>query len=301
VVFTPSPLLTVTIEARADGESELHVHVGGQGVWVARMLLTLGVETTLCAALGGETGAMLAGLIEREGLGLREVSISGSNAGYVHDRRGGDRQTVVRTKPPPLDRHELDDLYVAALVDGAECDVAVLAGPDGEDVLPPQTYRRLASDLRRQNVPVVVDLSGHYLNEAVAGGATVIKVSHEELIADGRAGSDDIAELRRALVDLAAAGADLVIVTRAEQPTLALMEGRCVEVRAPVLSRVDHRGAGDALTGGVAAALAQGRDSACALRLGAAAAALNVARHGLATGDGELIERFAARITVEPL
>ena len=44
-VFTPSPLLTVTIELGTD-RPEVHLHAGGQGFWVAR----LAAEVTLCWA-----------------------------------------------------------------------------------------------------------------------------------------------------------------------------------------------------------------------------------------------------------
>ena len=35
-VFGPNPLLSVIIEARGDGADDVHLHAGGQGVWVAR-------------------------------------------------------------------------------------------------------------------------------------------------------------------------------------------------------------------------------------------------------------------------
>jgi 1-phosphofructokinase len=67
LVFAPTPLLTVTIEDRG-GEPDLHVHAGGQGVWQARMISSLGVPVVLSAALGGETGAVLRHLITSRGL-----------------------------------------------------------------------------------------------------------------------------------------------------------------------------------------------------------------------------------------
>jgi 1-phosphofructokinase len=42
--------------------------------------------------------------------------------------------------------------------------------------------------------------------------------------------------------------------------------------------------------------MARHEDIESALRLGAAAGALNTTRHGLATGDRDLIERMARRI-----
>ena len=300
VVFAPSPLLTITVEQRPDGLSETHLHAGGQGVWIARLLARLGVEVRLCGPFGGETGAVLTTLVEREGIRVCRSSSPADNGRYVHDRRGGERELIAATAPPVLPRHELDELYNVALVEGLESCAVVLAGPDGEPVLPPDTYRRLAGDLVTAGVPVVADLSGGYLTAAAAGRATVLKVSHEDLIGDGRARSGDPAELMRASQQLAAAGAQTVIVSRAAEPTLVLADGRFAEVHMPVFEGVDHRGAGDSMTAGVAAGLARGAGLDSALRLGAAAGALNSTRHGLATGDGERIERLARRIEVRP-
>jgi 1-phosphofructokinase len=301
MVFAPSPVLTVTIEAQPDSRPEIHVHAGGQGVWIARMLATLGLDVHLCAPFGGEIGEVLINLLEREPVVVHRVPTSAGNGAYVHDRRDGERSEVATVNPPMLDRHELDDLCNIALVEGLEADVAVLGGPDGAPALPPSGYRRLAADLTGSDVPVVVDLSGEYLSEALAGGVTVAKASHEDLIADDRAASADPEDLWYAATALAKAGASSVVVSRADDPALALVDGdRRLEVRTPPLERVDHRGAGDSMTAGIAAGLARGASIEDALRLGAAAGALNATRHGLATGERELIERLTERIEVGP-
>lgn len=301
MVFAPSPLLMVEIEARPDGSPEVHLHAGGQGVWIARMLATLGVDVRLCAPFGGEFGSVLIGLIERGDVDVCPVATAAGNGAYVHDRRHGERLAIATVTPPVLDRHELDELCNEALVEGLESDVAVLGGPDDERVLSSENYRRLTADLVKPGIPVVADLSGAYLTQAVAGGVSVAKVSHEDLIKDGRVASDDPVELRRAMAALAEAGAGNVIVSRADEPALALADGRLLEISAQAFERVDHRGAGDSMTAGVAAAIARGADLESALRLGAAAGALNATRHGLATGERDLIERLARRITVRPL
>ena len=85
-VFAPSPILTVTIETVADdGVPEIHLHAGGQGVWIARLLAELDVHVVLCCALGGETGGVLRGLLDASGIELVAVD-GGRNGAYVHDR-----------------------------------------------------------------------------------------------------------------------------------------------------------------------------------------------------------------------
>ena len=50
-VFGPNPLLTVSIETRG-GHDDVHLHPGGQGVWLSRMAGEMGAEPVLCGLLG---------------------------------------------------------------------------------------------------------------------------------------------------------------------------------------------------------------------------------------------------------
>ncbi len=160
-VFAPDPILTVTVEAGPEGD-EIHLHAGGQGVWVTGMLAALGVNVSIGGPFGGETGRVLRTLVEAEGFALRSVEMPGSNGAYVHDRRDGERVVVAETPPDPLSRHELDELYGAALVGGLEAGVCVLggAGPWDPPIIPAEVYGRLARDLRANDVRVVADLDG---------------------------------------------------------------------------------------------------------------------------------------------
>lgn len=301
-VFAPDPLLTVTIEAGPDGD-EIHLHAGGQGFWTARMAASLGATTTLGGPFGGETGNVVQHLMGGAGITLSAVATAGANGAYVHDRRGGERIEVSAMSPQPLSRHDVDDLYGAALTAGLESDVTVLAGPGPWQpaIVPRDIYRRLAGDLRANNRRVVADLSGEALTEALAGGLTVLKVSHEELLRDGYTPGDDVDSLLQALESLRAAGAEHVVVSRAGEPALALLEDRVVEVHGPDLAVVDHRGAGDSMTAGIAAGLALGLDLNDALRLGSAAGALNVTRRGLASGDRDAIESMAEQFELREI
>jgi 1-phosphofructokinase len=98
-VFSPVTLLTVTLERVPDGEDELHLHAGGQGVWMARMIVTLGGRAVLCAPLGGETGAVIRGLLEGEGIAVRAVETAEASPAWIHDRRGGERQVIWEAAP----------------------------------------------------------------------------------------------------------------------------------------------------------------------------------------------------------
>ncbi|CAN5183276.1 PfkB family carbohydrate kinase [soil metagenome] len=297
VIFAPSPVLTVTVEDHPDGP-EVHLHAGGQGVWQARMLQRLGIDVAMVCVLTGESGRMLRHLLGDEGIRVVAVERSGRGAAYVHDRRNGERERIVETGGEPISRHELDELYGLMLGEGLGADLVILSGPASEEALPADVYRRLAADLRSGGRRVIVDLAGERLTAALAGGVSLVKVSDEELLADGRIHENDAHHIIAAMKVLQAEGAETVVVTRNSEPLLLLAEGATLEVRTPTMEVADTSGAGDSLTAGVAASLARGGSVRDAITLGAAAGALNVTRHGLGTGDARTIEKLRELVTV---
>ncbi|MBB5960074.1 1-phosphofructokinase [Saccharothrix tamanrassetensis] len=295
-VFAPSPQLTVTVE-ELDGEPDIHIHAGGQGVWQSRMIRSLGVEVVLCAALGGETGQVLRQLI---GVDLKARDVVARNGAYVHDRRDGVRDPMVVMPADSLSRHELDDLYEMTLVEALHAGVAVLSGPaENDEPVPDSVYERLTRDLGGNGCQVVVDLSGGRLAAALAGGPAVVKVSHEELVSDGLAESDSLPDLVKACEQVASSGVGSVVVSRAAEETLAMIDGGFFLVESPRLSTVDTRGGGDSMTAGLAAGLAQGLSVEESLKLGAAAGAVNVMRHGLGSGSGDVVRELVGRVRLK--
>jgi 1-phosphofructokinase len=299
-VFAPSPLLTVTVEALGEDRSDVHIHAGGQGPWIANMLTVLHTRAILCGPFGGETGQVLRALLDADEIDVRAVDTLGPSGCYVEDRRSGELACVAEMAPVELNRHEVDDLCNEVLAAGLEAGVAVLTGPSAGMTVPADVYRRTTADLAALGVQVVADLSGEPLTAALEGGLAVLKVSDEDLVQDGRAGSGDLADLTAVARQLHKQVSDLVVITRGGEPALALLKDRLVEVHVPRLQTVHHRGAGDAMTAGIAAALRRGSDLETALRLGAAAGVVNVTRHGLASGHPGTIEQIADRVEIRP-
>jgi 1-phosphofructokinase len=241
--------------------------------------------------LGGEIGLVLGAILDDEQLDLRAVTTSGTNGCYVEDRRGGDLECLAEMPASTLNRHESDNLCNQMLTCGLDTGVAVLTGPAGAAVVDPDVYRRVASDLTSMGVRVLADLSREPLDAALEGGISVLKISDDEVD-----GPDPVKAARK----LRESVADLVVLTRGSAPSLALdNDERFVHV--PPLETVNHRGAGDSMTAGMAAGLARGLSQDDAIRLGAAAGAVNVTRHGLASGRKDTIEKIAEQIEIKPV
>lgn len=298
-VLAITPLLTVTIEpAPCAGGPELHVHPGGQGMWVARMARSMGADVVVCGPFGGEAGRVAAHLAESEGLRVRTTRSGGSNGSYVHDRRHGERAEIVRVPQAPLGRHEQDDLYGAVLVEALDADVVVLGGAEPAGTVPADFFGRLAGDLRAAGRTIVADLSGDAARAVLGPGVDVLKMSDSEMHESGLAASSSTIDLLAGARQVVACGVDAVVVSRAPEPTLVVSADGERQLTGPQVTSVEHRGAGDSMTAAIAVARASGRTLVEAVSLGVAAGALNVTRHGLGTGYADQVERFAREVTV---
>jgi 1-phosphofructokinase len=299
-IFSPDPLLSVTIEARASGD-ELHLHAAGQGAWVAKMAAELGAEPVLCSFLGGESGAMLRPLLEQIPADLRIAATAGANGSYVVDRRRGEREMLAAAFRPPPQRHEIDDLVSATVAAAMSSGLLVLCNPYPADGLPEDVYETLAGDSRAAGIPVAVDLSSPRLERTLPHGPELVKLNDWEL-AQYVCGPVDGPRLLEAATRLRRAGAKSVVVTRAEAPILVLARsGGPYEIIPPSFPVGHREGCGDTMMGAIAAAWTRGCSLRDALVLGAAAGSANFLRHGLGTGKRRAVEELAERIVVRPL
>jgi 1-phosphofructokinase len=299
-VFGPSPLLTVTVERR-DGRDDVHLHAGGQGVWVSRMAAELGAFPVLCALLGGEPGAVLRPLLEALGGELRLVPARAPNGVLVADRRNGDRRLIAGGMADPPTRHELDDLVSATCAAALGSALLVVCNPHPGDALPLEVYGLLVADARANGVPAAVDLSSPRLDSALEGRPDVVKLNDWELAEFVRDSVEGPVRLRRAAERLLDGGAGAVIVTRGPEPALVLRDDCAWELVPPRFERGSREGCGDTMMGALAAALARGLAWEDVLVLSAAAGAANFLRHGLGTGSRAVVEELAARVRLREL
>jgi 1-phosphofructokinase len=195
----------------------------------------------------------------------------------------------------------VDDLYSVVLATALGCGTCIITGTHQHRMLDHDLFRRLAADLRSNGVAVVADLSGEPLKLLLEGKPFTVKISHEELVRDGWAEGEDLAQLVAGVDRLHEAGAERVVLSRAGEPAIASIDGVRYEVISPTMEVVDARGAGDAMTAALGVAAARGLEPEAALRLAGAAGAATVTRHGLATGTADAVMAIAERVEVRRL
>jgi 1-phosphofructokinase len=295
-IFGPTPILSITIEQRGESDDDIHVHAGGQGVWVARMAGEMGAYPIQCAFRGGETGALLKPLVDALPGETRWVETTGSSASYVIDRRSGEREMIAHAWSDPPSRHETDDLFSITCAVALDAEVLVVCGPAPSDALPIDLYGKLVSDARSHGTKVLVDLSTPRLDSALEGGPDLVKLDEWQLAEFASGSVSDPDEFRAAAQLVLDRGARSVIATRGGEPALALRDGEAWEVAPPRFEEGASEGSGDSMVGAMAAALAVGLDWEQALRLGSAAGATNFLRHGLGSGSHDVVRDLARHV-----
>ncbi len=301
-IFAPHPLLTVTLEREGSEREQVHFHPGGQGVWVARMAACLGAEPVLCGFLGGESGELLDGLLQRVGGERRVVSTTSASGCYVTDRRSGERELLTCALSDPPSRHELDELFSITCAEAIADGWLLITNPMPGDALPLEIYGDLIADARTGGCRTLVDLSAPRLNSALRGEPDLVKLNDWELAQFVCGPVSEPGQLRDAAQRLCEQGAGAVIVTRGEQPALVLArDERALWLTPPRLTRGYREGCGDAMFGALAATWARGESLERALKIGAAAGAANFLRHGLGSASREVVERLVDSVVLEPI
>ena len=274
----------------------MHLHAGGQGVWASSMAGRLGAWPVLCGFTGGETGAVVAGLLARQPGERRLVASEAPTGCSVVDRRSGVRRLVaVRLSGPPS-RHELDELVSATCAAALESEVLLVCNPFPADALPPETYATLVTDVRANGTRCSWTCPRRGSTPRSRAGPDLVKVNDWEL-AEYVRGPVDGPRLRAAAERLLAAGARAVLVTRGRRAGARAERRRRVRARPAALRPRLARGLrrhDDGRAGGGAGgrALVAGRAACSAPRR----APRTSCATGWAPAPRDVVEELAGRV-----
>lgn len=289
---------------------EVAVTPGGKGVNVVRAATALGVPALLAGFLPGRLGQVAAAMLADEGIAVAGVETAGELRSTSVLTEDDGRVTVINEPGPAVtlgDWDALERLVARALRAGAAVLVCSGSVPPGA---PPAAFRRLSALGRGAGATVVIDAKGPLLGATLSAGPDVVTPNLAE--AEGVLAAQDVpegvdvepAEARvRALTaaaGLRTAGARAALVTAAAAgAALASGEG-VVWIPAPRVSVRNPIGAGDALTAGLAGALARGLAPLAAALEGVAAASASVEHPRAGTLDPARATALAATLRPSP-
>lgn len=244
---------------------------GGGGVNVARVIRELGGDPFALYLAGGVTGPVFEGLLARTGVWGERLSIAGDTriAHVVHETGTGLEYRFTPRGPEVAEAEWRACLERTAALD---TEILVLSGSLAPG-MPADFYARVIRAVRPRGVRVAVDTSGPALFHALREGVWLAKpnLAEAEALMGRRAGEGEEAELARELAGRFSV--EILAVTLGHRGAVLVHGGRVLRLPAPQVPTVSTVGAGDAFTGAMVWALAEGRTVEEALRWGVAAGA----------------------------
>ncbi|PSM44012.1 1-phosphofructokinase [Streptomyces dioscori] len=222
LTVTPNPSLDRTYEVpsldrgeviRASGE---RMDPGGKGVNVSRAVAAAGRRTVAVLPLGGAPGALVADLLDAQGIEVAPVPVAGATRSNIALAEADGVLTKINAPGPELTSAEQESLLEAVREQSRDADWIACCGslPRG---LAPSWYAELVARAHRAGVRIALDTSGPALLAALREGPDVVKPNVEELaeavgrplatVGDAVKAAEELRELGARAV-LASLGAD---------------------------------------------------------------------------------------------
>ncbi|WP_217168717.1 1-phosphofructokinase, partial [Streptomyces sp. AC512_CC834] len=186
LTVTPNPSLDRTYEVpsldrgevvRATGE---RVDPGGKGVNVSRAVTAAGQRTVAVLPLGGAPGALVADLLDAQGIEVAPVPIAGATRANIALAETDGVLTKINAPGPELSAAERELLLETVRRQSSGADWIACCGSLPRS-LPLSWYADLVSRAHAAGVRIALDTSGPALLQALRERPDVVKPNAEEL------------------------------------------------------------------------------------------------------------------------
>ncbi|MEU5538776.1 1-phosphofructokinase [Streptomyces sp. NPDC020362] len=280
LTVTPNPSLDRTYEVQALKRGEViraeteRMDPGGKGVNVSRAVAAAGRRTVAVLPLGGAPGALIADLLDAQGIEVAPVPVAGATRSNIALAEADGVLTKINAPGPELSAAEQELLLDAVRLQSRDADWIACCGslPRG---LAPSWYADVVTRAHAAGARIALDTSGRALLEALRARPDVVKPNAEELaeavgrplatVGDAVKAAEELREMGARAV-LASLGADGQLLVDDEGAWFG--SARADTVRSNV-------GAGDSSLAGFLIAGGSGPDAlASAVAHGAAAVQL---------------------------
>ncbi|MEU6416393.1 1-phosphofructokinase [Streptomyces spiralis] len=186
VTVTPNPSLDRTYEVPALDRGEVvratgeRVDPGGKGVNVSRAVAAAGQRTVAVLPLGGAPGALVAELLDAQGIEVAPVPVAGATRSNIALAESDGVLTKINAPGPRLSAEEQELLLETVRRQSRGADWIACCGslPRG---LAPSWYADLVARAHAAGVRIALDTSGPALLQALREGPDVVKPNAEEL------------------------------------------------------------------------------------------------------------------------
>ncbi|MGI5394410.1 1-phosphofructokinase [Streptomyces sp. CA-251251] len=280
LTVTPNPSLDRTYEVpsldrgevvRATGE---RVDPGGKGVNVSRAVTAAGRRTVAVLPLGGAPGALVADLLDAQGIEVAAVPIAGATRSNIALAEADGVLTKINAPGPELSQAERDLLLETVRRQSRGADWIACCGSLPRP-LAPSWYAALVARAHAAGVRIALDTSGPALLHALRERPDVVKPNAEELAQAVGRPLATVGDALKAAEELRELGARSVLASLGADGQLLVDDAGAWFGSARVAAVRSNVGAGDSSLAGFLVAGGAGPDAlASAVAHGAAAVRL---------------------------
>ncbi|BDH03292.1 1-phosphofructokinase [Streptomyces seoulensis] len=280
LTVTPNPSLDRTYEVpaldrgeviRASGE---RMDPGGKGVNVSRAVAAAGRRTLAVLPLGGAPGALVAELLDAQGIEVAPVPVAGATRSNIALAEADGVLTKINAPGPELTAAEEESLLDTVRTHSADADWIACCGslPLG---LAPSWYADVVARAHSGGARIALDTSGPALLQALRARPDVVKPNAGELSAAVGRPLLTVGDAVKAAEELRAMGARAVLASLGADGQLLVDDEGTWFGSARVAAVRSNVGAGDSSLAGFLIAGGSGPEAlASAVAHGAAAVCL---------------------------
>ena len=277
-----------------------HLHPGGKGVNVARVLADLGIPVSATGWLGKENDRCFVELFRQVGIDDHFSRIDGTNR--INVKLTADRGEVTELNFPGIAiDSEQRQVFSSRLFELAKChELIVIAGslPAG---ITPDDLADWTRQLGGQGCKLVLDTSGTAFKTVLAASPWLVKPNEDELSEWAGRPLNTEEELMEAGEAIAAMGVCHVVISRGSKGVLWLQRGRWLKAQPPKIKVVSTVGAGDTLVAGLCYGLNQGALEEEVVAFATALSALAVNQVGVGVPCLKQVDRLAHQVNVSEI
>lgn len=272
--------------------------LGGKGINVAVVAGRLGLDVQCIGIMGNDGSAELSGLMDREGLRHRFLTVPGRvRTNMKIYSRDGQGVTELNEPGAAVDDSILRDFFELTQQETASSEIVVMTGslPPG---CPEGTYRDLMNALDGKKC--ILDTEGKELELAAKGAKPyLIKPNLRELETTLGIELRTIRAIRDAALLFIRLGVEHAVVSMGEMGAMYVSERKTLFAPALRIEAKSTVGAGDAMIGGMLMGYEKTGDMAKAFRYGIAAGAASVMTEGTQLIVRSDFEKLLAQVKVQ--
>ena len=272
--------------------------LGGKGINVAVVAGRLGLDVQCIGIMGSDGSAELCGLMDREGLRHRFLTVPGRvRTNMKIYSRDGQGVTELNEPGAAVDESILSEFFELTRQETAGSEIVVITGslPPG---CPEGTYRDLMNALDGKKC--ILDTEGKELELAAKGAKPyLIKPNLRELETTLGIELRTIRAIRDAALLFIRLGVEHAVVSMGEMGAMYVSEKKTLFAPALRIEAKSTVGAGDAMIGGMLMGYEKTGDMAKAFRYGIAAGAASVMTEGTQLIVRSDFEKLLAQVKVQ--